>query len=421
MLPNMRTRRIAGLHLTGKGYGPQAKIPPKYTEEDWDFNNQVKFRITCDQERLAERIVEESQRIVDETKDTTKSWQREVEHHMRERTSEIRFLLDELNRQKKTAMLEDEALNTYRNRVLNAIDFLKEKSLAINQRCQILREGRIGVDLCDDEVDRCLRRELKVIKGCQCLMDRSLKEANEQIRSLRATMYLLDKDLAQKDKSLLIDENNLTLRETQRNLGHGKDLSNLECRYSLGEWQHTTYKNIEDNAKELNSASQLRAYIDLLLKQVCEDMQNQTDRTNEAFERRIAEMKHIKKCLEDKHNDCMTHIHELQRNIQQLEKEQADKQRSLTLCQTRLSNRARRPGLELTCDSVQDALYHEMEALQASICKLNQKINENKASLRYLLHVQIMQEEEINIKANSIKIDEVDCMTIRQALKYQSF
>lgn len=165
---------------------------------------------------------------MDETKDTTKSWQREVEHHMRERTSEIRFLLDELNRQKKTAMLEDEALNTYRNRVLNAIEFLKEKSLAINQRCQILREGRIGVDLCDDEVDRCLRRELKVIKGCQCLMDRSLKEANEQIRSLRATMYLLDKDLAQKDKSLLIDENNLTLRETQRNLGHGKDLSNLE-------------------------------------------------------------------------------------------------------------------------------------------------------------------------------------------------
>lgn len=54
----MRARRIAGLHLNGKGYSSQAKIPPKYTEEDWDFNNQVKFRITCDQERLAERIVE---------------------------------------------------------------------------------------------------------------------------------------------------------------------------------------------------------------------------------------------------------------------------------------------------------------------------------------------------------------------------
>lgn len=165
----------------------------------------------------------------------------------------------------------------------------------------------------------------------------------------------------------------------------------------------------------------MRAYIDLLLKQVCEDMQNQTDRTNEAFERRIAEMTHIKHCLENKHNDCMSHIDDVNRNIHHLEKELADKNRSLQLCQTRLSNRARRPGLELTCDTVQDALYHELNALQATICKLNQKIKENKASLRYLLHVQIMQEEEINIKNNSIKIDEVDCMTIRQALSYQSF
>lgn len=189
----------------------------------------------------------------------------------------------------------------------------------------------------------------------------------------------------------------------------------------MGEWQHTTYKNLECNAKELNSAAQLRAYIDLLLKQVCEDMENQTDRTNESFQRRISELRHVKKCLENKHNDTMNHINEVQNNIHALEKGLADKQRAQQLCLTRLSNRATRPGLELTCDEVQDALYHELNALKASMCKLNQKIQENKASLRYLLHVQVMQEEEINIKSNSIKIDEVDCMTIRQVLKYSSF
>lgn len=167
----------------------------------------------------------ESRRVVDETKDTTKNWQREVEHHMRERTSEIRFLVDELNRQKKTAMLEDETLNTYRNRVLNAIEFLKDKSLAICKQCLILREGRIGVDLCDDEVDRSLRRELKVIKGCQGLTDAALKESEEQIRKLRAAMFLLDQDLAAKDKSLAIDEKNLKLKEFQHDLGKGQDLS----------------------------------------------------------------------------------------------------------------------------------------------------------------------------------------------------
>lgn len=170
-------------------------------------------------------LCRESRRVVDETKDTTKNWQREVEHHMRERTSEIRFLVDELNRQKKTAALEDEALNTYRNRVLNCIEFLKDKSLAICKQCLILREGRIGVDLCDDEVDRSLRRELKVIKGCQGLADAALKEAEEQIRKLRAAIYLLDQDLAAKDKSLAIDEKNLKLKEFQHDLAKGQDLS----------------------------------------------------------------------------------------------------------------------------------------------------------------------------------------------------
>lgn len=178
---------------------------------------------------------------------------------------------------------------------------------------------------------------------------------------------------------------------------------------------------MECNAKELNSAAQLRAYIDILLKQVCEDMENQTDRTNEAFKSRISELQHVKKCLENKHSDTMNHISEVQNNIHALEKSLADKQRAQQLCLTRLGNRATRPGLELTCDEVQDALYQEHNALKASMCKLNQKIQENKASLRYLLHVQVMQEEEINIKSNSIKIDQVDCMTLRQALKYSTF
>jgi len=41
--------------------------------------------------------------------------------------------------------------------------------------------------------------------------------------------------------------------------------------------------------------------------------------------------------------------------------------------------------------------------------------------MRYLLQTQIQQEEEINIKTNTLKIDEVDCVTIRQGIAFQSF
>ncbi|XP_055843875.1 tektin-1 [Episyrphus balteatus] len=421
MFKESKSRRVGAMNIVGQSVGRSSRMPLKYTDDDWDFNNRIKFRITDDQQKLAERIVAESKRVVDETKDTTQNWQREVEHHMKERTSEIKFLVDELNKQKKTALLEDEALSTYCNRIVHAINFLKEKSLEICQKCCIYREGRIGVDLVDDEVDRQLRQELKVTKGCLSLLDKTLKESAEQLRKLRAAMYLLDKDLGHKDKSLLIDQANLTLRQTQQNVRNQRELAIPKCVYSLSEWEHKTYTNIKDNAKELNSAKQLRAYVDILLKQVVEDMQNQTDRTNEAFEMRIEEMRHVKKMLEQKHSEIVNHISDVNRNLRQLESELSDREESLHLCMVRLSNRCQRPGLELTCDAVQKALNSEMRVLKDNICKLKKKIAENKASLRYLLHVQIMQEEEINIKANSLKIDEVDCMTIRRALRYQPF
>lgn len=42
-----------------------------------------------------------------------------------------------------------------------------------------------------------------------------LEETNEQIRRLRAMMYLLDRDLSNKEKTLHIDEQNLLLKEKQ--------------------------------------------------------------------------------------------------------------------------------------------------------------------------------------------------------------
>lgn len=43
------------------------------------------------------------------------------------------------------------------------------------------------------------------------------------------------------------------------------------------------------------------------------------------------------------------------------------------------------------------------------------------ATLRCLMRTQIQMEEDINIKTNSIKIDEVDCMTLRESLDYNVY
>lgn len=45
---------------------------------------------------------------------------------------------------------------------------------------------------------------------------------------------------------------------------------------------------------------------------------------------------------------------------------------------------------------------------------------QSKTTLRYLLNTQMLQEEEINLKINSLKID-MDCMTVRESLKFKEF
>lgn len=71
----------------------------------------------------------------------------------------------------------------------------------------------------------------------------------------------------------------------------------------MEEWEHFTRQNIIRGAKEINSARSMRSYIDTLLTQVTEDLREQANSVNEAFRRRIEEMKEAKTKLEVQHSE----------------------------------------------------------------------------------------------------------------------
>lgn len=117
-------------------------------------------------------ILSESERVIDETRTVTDQWKKEADFRLKERIIDVQFQRDEIVKQKKDACLEEEALKTYRQRVTSAIDNLREEAMILCQKCIILRENRVGVDLVHDEVDVELQRELNVIKGCQLLLNK---------------------------------------------------------------------------------------------------------------------------------------------------------------------------------------------------------------------------------------------------------
>lgn len=64
-------------------------------------------------------------------------------------------------------------------------------------------------------MEKHLRRERDIILNAISILQRLHVETTEQIRKLRASIYLLDRDLVNKESSLQIDQQNLVLRENQ--------------------------------------------------------------------------------------------------------------------------------------------------------------------------------------------------------------
>lgn len=99
------TRR--GFHHDSSGQNP------KFSHRDWTHNNQLKSRMSCDQQKLADRVICEASRVIDETKETTSKFKKETDYRLEERVSHIAFTVEELREQKKFGEREQEILKVF--------------------------------------------------------------------------------------------------------------------------------------------------------------------------------------------------------------------------------------------------------------------------------------------------------------------
>lgn len=216
-------------------------------------------------------------------------------------------------------------------------------------------------------------------------------------------------------------------------------LLSVACSNStVAEWTRETSKNIDLCKQEIKCAMSLRSYVEILFKQVVEDISDQFNRTNESFRTRMEEIRYTKMKLEslhcgtanqvnfcamsnlfsliiklnpfkfnnqisaypffllvlipftlfsfnfhlfcnlhdDKQNKKKQKVNDLTRNITKLEKELAEKERYVALSQMRLGNRAQRIGIELCKDKAHDTLMRELCALKDTYTKLIHMIDQ---------------------------------------------
>ncbi|XP_072761698.1 tektin-1 [Anoplolepis gracilipes] len=399
-------------------------LPARFTLNEWHYNNQFRYRRCEAQQESSDRIVAEATRTCELAADIAKANKEETDHRLQEKLNDIEFRKKELLRIRKDVVLEIDALSTYKERLTDALKSVKRNALAICEKCLIARERRLGIDLVHDDVEKNLLKERELIKKSENLLDRIWKEIGEQIRKSKATLYYIDHDLENKESNFHIDHLNISLKEIDCNLNiHFRhETSPLDkSAVTLNEWELQTNSNVINANKEINSTKRLRCYIDTMIKQTIDDLKKQKDVTNEAFRQRIEQTREAKIKLELQHSEIIKQINAMSSNIERIKKSIVEKEGYMAVAHTRLRHRCQRPGMELTQDLVEANLVKEIHELRNVVANLQQMLCEAEASLRYLLKTQIQLEEDINVKTNTLKIDEVECMTLRQSMDYNAY
>lgn len=156
--------------------------PSRFTLENWHLNNRFRNRICLDQQKLADSTRLDIDRAIEQINEITDLNKKDVDHKLKEKLEDIKFNKNEIELQRKEVCIEIDNLNTYMERIKDCMNALREDALKVVRKCLILREGRLGIDLCVDEVEKELKKELVVIEGAQNLLTRTIEEANEQVR-----------------------------------------------------------------------------------------------------------------------------------------------------------------------------------------------------------------------------------------------
>ncbi|NXK64475.1 TEKT1 protein, partial [Sylvietta virens] len=392
----------------------------KLHPSQWHTANKMQHASTESQKSRSECVIAESWRLVDEIEKTTQKTQSDVNKKLEQRREEIKFWEQELDNKMEQIVHETEILLTFKNRLERALEGCKEP-LVIAQKCLLYRQRRVGIDLVHDEVEQELVKEVEVLQGIIALLGRTLEQTNEQIRQNRSAKYNLEMDLKDKFTALTIDDYCASLTNDTPHIIYADNAMKLEGNFvSPEEWIDFSNINVEKADKQRNNSLALKALIHGILSQTANDMRKQCEMVNTAFRNRVKEVKDAKHKLETLLAMVMDETASQEKNIAALKKAIADKEGPVKVAQTRLEARNHRPNVELCYDTVHSSLMNEVKEITKNIQRRD-ALAQAQTELKGLSRRQLSLEEEIKVKENTLYIDEVLCMQMRESVYINNY
>ena len=126
--------------------------PTKYHPSEWHASNDTNYRQSETERTRSERLRSECERLSSEVEQTTVRVQKEVEHKLSQRISDIHFWKEELDKKIKDVSNEIDAVINFKIELEKAIE-ATNFPLEVTKRCLMYREKRQAIDLVHDEVE----------------------------------------------------------------------------------------------------------------------------------------------------------------------------------------------------------------------------------------------------------------------------
>ncbi|XP_062576745.1 tektin-3-like isoform X2 [Saccostrea cucullata] len=386
----------------------------RYSTNDWGMSNSMNFSLSDKERSFAERLRADAWRAVKETDARTRNRQNDITKKLGERVSDIAFWKSELNTEISQLATESQNLEEYRRTLEKALGDTANP-LHIAEECLMHREKRQGIDLVHDDVERTLIKEVDIIKKCQAKMKKVLDKAYVQLKMNRAAQHAMEIDAKDKHHAQNLDDRMQQLRNSSAGIGYFPGIENIDNTITIPDsWVRYTQENIARSQKERAASERLRGEIDSTLRACANEMWNNFNSVNNAYNTRIRETTDARNKLQAHLQRTMQEIFDMEKNIELLRKAIQDKEMPMKVAQTRLDERTRRINVELCNDPVMKSLQREVTEIRESVRILKERLKASELSLARLMKTKATLEHDIGVKDNTIKIDQSYCMGMRK-------
>ncbi|KAL4707299.1 hypothetical protein ACJJTC_019837 [Scirpophaga incertulas] len=327
--------------------------------------------------------------------------------------STLQELLDRLDSE-MTALKEEKASTERELEQLNL-------PLLVCSECLSNRDGRrsseLTYDLADTELKGRAVTELCVTESNKKLLIDRCQSAWEKINKLEVVKFKLQLDLNDKNETLQIDKDMLTLDKECANITYKTDsLKTPKRMITYKQWLDKCEATKKMAVEELQDTLRLRESLFVARSKARNTLLAQTDVTNYMLRRRIYDTQRARNELQWQKMKMEENMDKLSTELKILGEQFADKVNALKVAETRLETRGYRPGIELAADEADIGLKEEVRNLRETIRQLQDKLDCAKATYNALEAAAIKIGIDLDDKEQSLETD-IRALEMRAALE----